>query len=45
MKRMDELKTICLGVLGKNGIDESLQVDVAEEITALILAQGYVRYD
>ena len=45
MNRAEELKTICLDVLGKNGIDGGFMDDCAEEITAKIMAEGYVRFD
>ncbi len=45
MNRMDEVKEICLSVLSKNGVNDEFKNDCAEEITAQIIAKGYVRYD
>lgn len=45
MKREDELKSICLDVLSRDGIQDGFSVTMAEDITAKIMAAGYVRFD
>jgi len=45
MNRDKEIRNICTSVLCRKGTEDRPIIDIAEEITAKILAEGYVRFD
>ena len=45
MNRLEELRTVCIDVLAKGGIEDGWMTEAAEEIAIKLLQLGYIRWD